>query len=521
MKEMLQKYGMTRPSTPASVSLQAAERKTETSNPRQWISMPVVGQLPTYERRRMRRRVTDLVNLSESAMPSRAIRLIRNGVSMLEYGLQPRDVNKRRGKTGKYDTAKKLIRSVLDAPNTTDDDFQSFLGQIVEDILIFDAGAWEYVEKPKYIAKNEYLALEVVPGYTIGRNMKWRGNPKIPRWVQVLDDGTVTAQLLDSQLEYIMHRKRTFDPFGLAPLETALEIMDAIINLSSYQRQIASEAYPSIMLYLGDDADETQVKAFKYYWANELRGRGTPGFFGGMGTVPPNVLPLKPAGDEGLFLNYHALLVRILAICFDLHPMDFGEERDVNRSTAEVTSIATAREAVAPLAQLIRTKINAHVLPRIATLTGNESINEMEFFWTNLSPEDELRQSQIDVAYAGQDAITIDEMRANLDLDPLPNGLGKLTTTAFKAVIGVDPTIMLEPEGTDLIKKIGEASQPPGMGGEFGNENFPPVEEGGGWNFPQLEQNSGGMAAARMDDLALELHALSKAMVMGNGNLGI
>lgn len=510
MKELLHKYGLAaRP----SLELRAAERKTETTTPRQVLTFPMVGGLPTYERRKLRRRVIDLVNLSESAMPSRAIRLIRNGISALQYGLQPRDV-KAKGKTRKYEKAKDLIRSVLDAPNATDDDFQSFLGQIVEDVLIFDAGVWEYVEKPKYISKNEYLALEVVPGYTIARNIKWKGDPKMPRWVQVLDDGSIKSKLLDSQIEYVMHRKRSFDPFGLSPLETALEIMDALINLSSYQRQIASEAYPSIMMYLGDDADDSQVKAFKYYWANELTGRGTPGFFGGMGTVPPTILPLKPNGDDGLFLQYHALLTRVLATCFDLHPMDFGEERDVNRSTAEVTSIATAREAVAPLAQLIRTKVNAHVLPRIAELSGEKSVNEMELFWTNLSPEDELRQSQIDGAYAMQDAITLDEMRANLDLDPLPNGLGKMTITAFRAVVGLDPTIMLEPEGTDILEKLGQAMQPPpGMGapgeapgGEMGE--WPPAEEAG------LPPEQMPVAAARLDDLALELTALAKAMAV-------
>lgn len=451
MRELFEQHGLMR-RTQSAVQLQAADRRTEPTGPGRAFAFPVAyGTKPYYERRQTVRRVKDLINFSQSPLPSRAIRLIRNGISSLQFGIRPKEETETKGKEEAYKKADALVRAVLNKPSV-EEDFQSFLGQIIEDICLFDAGVWEYVDKPKFILTNPTLALEVVPGYTMAKNSKWKGEPKQARWIQLLDDGRVTTELLDRDIEYMMYRKRSFDPFGLSPLETAIEIMESWLGISSYQRQIASEAYPGLMLYLGDEASEEQVLAFRAYWRSELQGRGTPGMLGGTGK--PVVLPLKPNDDGGLFLQYTEALTRLLAICFDLHPMDFGLERDVNRNTSEVQSVATSQEAILPLANLIASRMNSRVFPRIAEIENNPLILELEFFWVNLNPKDKEQQSRIDNTYANLDALTMDELRANQDKEPYANGLGKLTPTAFRTVIGQDPTILMEPEGTDLKDRI-------------------------------------------------------------------
>lgn len=486
MREMMSKYGLVkRLHGDAGLAAATTVRKSQQDYGMGFMWQPSAGK-QQYQRRRLRRSRKDLLCYSESPLPSRAIRVIRNAIQGLEWGLQPRNVQEASKKKEAYQKATEAAKKIISKPNSTDDDLPSFLGPVIEDILIFDAGCWEYVDKPKNVANNDVLALEVVPGLTIALNRKWSGDPKMPRWVQLKDDGQIGVTFLDTELEYIMMRKRSFDPFGVSPLETALEVMDTLTNLNSYQRQIASEAYPSMLIYLGDEIDDTQRRIFHNYWVSELQGRGTPGFVGGFGTrLRPEPIPLKPNGDEGLFLEYQDFQTRVLSVCFDLHPMDFGLQADVNRSTAEVTMSATLREAIKPYAQVLKTKYNVHVLPRIAENTGTKEIGELEFWWVNLDPKDEQRQSQIDNVYATQDAITIDEMRSNINLDPLPNNLGKLTVTAFRNLLGMDPLILLRDE--ESIKKLlnppddfaneGDMS---GWGGETGGTNGGPPEAMGG-----------------------------------------
>ena len=304
MKEILARYGfsvLTKKPDKQTVDLEAANRRTIRERaPWPLFTFSQTGLGP-FETRHPKRRVKDLIALSESALPSRAIRLIRNGITSMTWGLQPRAVSRMSKADPTIIKATDQVRRVLERPSLEEDDFTTFLGEIVEDLLIFDAGVWEYVPEPIGIPDNEVLSLAAVPAFTIARNRKWSiiGDPRLPRWVQVLEDGRITGYFLDTDIEYCMMRKRTFDPFGLSPLETALRICDALINLDEYQRNIASDAYPSMLIFLGDEADEAQLRSFRLYWENELRGRGTPGFYGGMGRAAPQVLPLKPAADAG------------------------------------------------------------------------------------------------------------------------------------------------------------------------------------------------------------------------------
>jgi hypothetical protein len=58
----------------------------------------------------------------------------------------------------------------------------------------------------------------------------------------------------------------------------------------------------------------------------------------------------------------------------------------------------------------------------------------LEFTW-QMKDTDEARQAQILGAQWEMDAITVDELRAIYEREPLPNGLGQLTKTPFTAVI--------------------------------------------------------------------------------------
>lgn len=381
-----------------------------------------------FIQKRYKRKVEDLKSFSESPIPSRAIRLIRNGISALDYAVQPKfDVED--SELESYQDSIDRVRLIFDQPNGEDDDFYTFLGQIIEDILVFDAGCWEYVERPDYIDFNEFLALEVVAGYTIQQNVHWNGQQDDVRWAQVVNNNIV-AQFEDRQLEYLMGRKRSYTPWGLSHLETAMLIMESWLGLASYQSDIASNQYPPFLLYAGEETEPEQKDVLKTWWEQEVLGRGIPRWFGNTGR--PEVLYLKEGGDKNLYLEYQDRLIRIMAFCFDLKPQDFGLERDVNRSTAEVSASQSVEEARKPIAELIQKKVNSRIIPKLADVFQDDRILDLEFGWIGINPRDLKSEAEILDKYAARDAIKLDDMRSAIDLDPLPNGIGQMTPTAFK-----------------------------------------------------------------------------------------
>jgi hypothetical protein len=411
--------------------LEAAQRRTQA-----WGWSPTPGR--TFQQRKFRRNVRDLKTLSESVLPSRAIRFIRNAVSSLDYGVQLKKINRKDKELQKQlSPVIDKILGVFDNPNTTDDDLQSFIAQIVEDVLVFDAGAWEYVEKPKFIPNNNLLAMETVPGFSLANKLDWDGNPQKPRWMQLMDDGRTGEQFLDSEIEYLSMRKRSWTPFGLSPLETVIDIMEAWLGITSYQRRVASEAYPPMLLNL-QGQDQTQLNLVRSWWENEIKGRATPGFIGWPEDI--QAIDMKPGGDTMLMLAYQEMLVRTVSYAFDLKPLDFSIERDVNRTTAEVQRVSSLRDGPKTLARMIQQKMNQRVLPKLAQMLNEPLVLKCEFFWLNIDPADDKAQAETYKVLVDSEIMLPDEARAELDLEQRPDGLGMMSSNALKELYTINPT---------------------------------------------------------------------------------
>ena len=87
-----------------------------------------------FKSRRTKRSVERLKLFSESVLPSRAINVIRNGISSLEWAIQPKG-NLKQEQRDAFATSIKTVQNVLGHPNNADVDFGTFIGQIVEDML--------------------------------------------------------------------------------------------------------------------------------------------------------------------------------------------------------------------------------------------------------------------------------------------------------------------------------------------------------------------------------------------------
>jgi len=433
LREIFEKFGLVAP-LPV---IAAAERVTV---PSQMMNFGNGGvRLKTNpDPRRLRRDWRALLALSETPICSRAISLIVDKVSSLDWVVAPKPEFSDNGID--YTDPIKTVCGVLDNPNNEDEDWPAVVKQVVEDQLVYDFGAWEYVESPEPAPMpNDILALIPVPGWSIERTMAWKGDKHKPRWVQ--NTGDKPVGLLDSQLEVIIMRRRTSVSYGLAPMEVVVGLMDAYLKLSSYQADVASEAYPAFMLALGDATDQAQVDEMRLYWNNQMRGRGKPGLFGGFGDA--KALQTKAITDDGLYLKYEEKLMRCAAFSFKLKPQDFSIERDVNRSQGEVSQAASIEEAIRPYAMALASRITRRVIPRIAAITGDIKILDLAYTYSNIDPWDEAEQTKIATTQWKSDGLTRGEYREKLGQPPLDDGKDDMSyseyVSQFKPAFGADP----------------------------------------------------------------------------------
>ena len=308
----------------------------------------------------------------------------------------------------------KQLTELFQSPNPKDGDFRTFVEQVVEDILVLDAGA---IEKVRNIINTRTVELWPVDGGTIKVNRFWDGDPDEERYYW-FPDHQQRAAWRNDEFIYMMTHPRTYTPVGLSPLETLKMSIDAELSGMNYNRRQVEKAAPDGMMDLGEGVRPEQVEAFKAYWNAEVAGQGAMAFLGG--TKGAKFVPFKASNRDMQFLEWQIYLARKIAIVFQIDPMDLGITADINRSTAEVKSEQTEDRGLRPLLGLVASAFTREIV--WSDEYGGPD-NNLAFRFTRLNMKETLTRAQInDKALAGMPWKTLNEARRGDGLEPLPGG---------------------------------------------------------------------------------------------------
>lgn len=365
----------------------------------------------------MKKTPTNLRMLSESPIPRRAINVIKNGITKLNWSVAAIDENE----TEKYKEICKVIENTLLKPNPADS-FRSWVEQIIEDMLVCSAGSTEILKagdplKPFRMYPVDAFSVELYP--------EWDGKPDSYRFAQRVNGSYVHLEA--REMMYIRMNPRTNTPFGLSPLEVVWESVNSFITS---HRQAAKQTSNSVLrkiINLGKSADSKAVSAFRHYWEYEVMGRGINPIIGG---ESPSVLDLGATDDKALFIEWQRFLIEIVAIAFDLSPKKLGQTKDVNRSTADSEDEDT-ESTVQNVAENIVEHINNHIIDGIFKMGG-----KIEFkFHYGTSLKDQKLKADIDAIYLDRRVSTPDEVRDELARKALPNGHGEVILMPGKTTV--------------------------------------------------------------------------------------
>jgi HK97 family phage portal protein len=308
---------------------------------------------------------------SKSAIPRRAISVIKDNVLKMPYHLKSKD-----GLDHSAEIA--IISAVLSKPNNVES-YRTFFSQILEDQLVLDAGTFE---KARSGNRDHPLFLFPIDGGTIECVMSWEGDPTQPRYAQFISGDR--KYYLDSQIAYIRKTISTDSPFGLSPMETAFKYLQYLMNVQDYANDIASNAMPKFLTTLGKDVQPEQVNAFRAYIANEVQGQSA------LAIINTDTLESKqvsPIGDESLYLQWQKMLIQIIAVAFGI-PSDFlGDSVSNDRSTVDEKNQNLLENTIKPYALVLQDAIQHHVVEFL----GYGDILEFEYvFVPTLSQKETL-----------------------------------------------------------------------------------------------------------------------------------
>jgi hypothetical protein len=366
-----------------------------------------------------------LRQLSEIAVPRRAIRFIKTQVSRLDCGIELR--------TGKKATAKQQqimdsLNNVFNSPNG-DDNWSSFCEKMIEDLLVIGWSTvvvkdWsEHADHPLLLFPSDAASFQI---YT-----DWDGNPNSRKYAQ-FDRRGQRVDFLPKELFVIRYDPRASEPFGLSPMAVCAQEVEWLLNAMSYAGSVASSAHPKKLLYLGEDADPEFVKEVRMYFQDEVEGRSSLPIVGGTKSI--NSIELGANNDESLFLKYQDRLIACISSVFGLDAQKFGILSQMTKSTGDSLDSVTDDSSIRPMAHMIETAINDYFLRRF----GIYDVAEFKFRYTT-SQNDVKALAVLHQLRLQDDSMTINESRIEMGNAPLPydkdlkKSPGDMTLSEYRA----------------------------------------------------------------------------------------
>ena len=359
-----------------------------------------------------------LRNFARKAIPRRAIMLIRDGVLAQKWQLKPVKDGARLPMH-----VSNAVKNIIEHPNAIDN-YRSFWGQILDEVLTGDNGAAEIVfdgdnSKPLSLYPVNGFSLEYVKGFFT--------NPDFPRFCQVID-GHERVYLDDRDIFYLQRTKTADSPFGLSPLEAAFHELQALFDAEGYAHRQASNAFPKNALNLGEDADEQSLLRFRKYFQEEVYGYGQTPILGGSKSA--SAIQIGVEDDKGLFLEWQKHLITIVALAFSVDPKKLGQGSNTDRSTVEEQNDSLLSDAIRPYCLLIQDEINSKIIGRL----GLADIMRFEFCFED-TIDQQARKQKIFTEQWINGGITLNEYRAAVGKNPIGSEYDDMTQIEMKSAL--------------------------------------------------------------------------------------
>jgi len=286
----------------------------------------------------------------------------------------------------------------------------TWLRLVLEDLLVIDAPAL-YLRRSR---DGTLCALEPLDGATIKRVIDdWGRTPQHPEpaYQQVLK-GLPAVDYTTDELLYAPRNPRVHKVYGFSPVEQVQMTVNVALRRQIWTLQYYTEGnIPEALIGVPDTWTPDQIRQFQGYWdslheGNTAQRRHAKFVPGGVAKtfIPTREPALKDPFDEWL--------ARVVCYAFSVSPQPFVQQ--LNRATAETAQDTALAEGLLPLKNWVK-----QLCDRI--IAREFSAPDLEFAWSDDAPSDPAKIASIAVDYVKAGIKSVNEVRAELGLDPLPN----------------------------------------------------------------------------------------------------
>lgn len=288
-----------------------------------------------------------------------------------------------------------------------------WLRMLLEDFLAVDALT---IYRPKDRAGRPY-SFEIFDGGTIKPLIDANGRRPLapdPAFSQIIK-GSPRALYTTDEMLYMPRNLFPDDPtYGFSTIEQCLLTIKTSMERQQYQLAYFTQgSMPDGYIEMPVGMTPMQVEAFEEMFNDILAGNATQ----------RRKMPFLPAGakpgqlkEPDLKNDFDEWIARI--ICFNLGLPPTAFVKQMNRSSSDNDQERSEQEG-----QLPKMKFVKLVVDSLIGDFGPDFARDLEFVWKDSKNQDPQEQAEVETTYAKSAVKSINEVRAELGLDPDPNPL--------------------------------------------------------------------------------------------------
>lgn len=384
------------------------------------------------------------------------------------------------------------------------DNFETFLQKLVRDSLVYDQACFEVVDNKKG-EPSDFYAMDAatirIADVPLGADLD--DDPNRARFVQIYDD-VVVAEFSAHEMCFGIRNPRTgirLNGYGFSEMEMMLNVITSLLWSFEYNKRFFSQGSTTkgILNFRGSIPDK-KLDSFRRYWYQLVTG-----------VVNAWRTPVTNA-EELQYINLHSnnrdmeysawndFLIKLSSGIFLFDPAEIGfvygnsgQTSQMFQAPAEARIKSSKDKGLRPILRKLSNWINEYLIWRVD--------EDFEVVFTGMDPRSsdqiaDLQKKQ--VTYLK----TVDEIRAEDDLEPLPDGKGDVI---------LDPTWLQFTQGMEMQQQQEEEGG--GFGGDDGiGAAFGDDDDQGGDDQGDDQGNEGGNGkGGGFDDM------LSQFKEMGGG----
>ena len=385
-----------------------------------------------------------------------------------------------------------LLRTGLTDNPRGRDNLEDFIRKIMWDSLVYDQSAWEIVPnkrgQPAEFYAVDASTIRIADSASVFLN---EDDEKATRYVQIYD-GMIINEYTQEELCFGVRNPRTdirLFGYGVSELEMLITTVTAMLFAFEYNQKAFTQgsAQKGILNFKGAVPDR-ELRSFRRHWYQLCSGIENSWRTPITNAEDLQWISMSQNNREMEYSAFYDFLLKISCAMYLMDPLEInfkygntGQRSTLAEAANKDKIIESKERGLRPLMRTVERQINEHVIWPL-----NE---DFEFCFVGLDAKTRSDVADLNTKLV-KSTRTIDELRAEDDLEPLPDGKGEVI---------LDPTWLQYVQGKEAAEQggmPGEEGGFPGGGGAPGEEEDADLAE----LLRQQEDEDADAAAAEEDE---------------------